>query len=118
MPKNRRCVKNKWVLKVKRNGIFRARLVACGYSQIPGIDFTEAYAPVVNDTTWRIMLVMKLILGLDAVLIDVECAFLEGDLEEEVYMNCPQGLQDVNDKDHCLQLKKWSKAQNNGIPSL
>ena len=52
------------------------------------------------------MLVMKLLLGLDAVLIDVECTFLEGDLEEEVYMNCPEGLAGFNNKDHCLRLKK------------
>ena len=52
MPANRRCVKNKWVLKIKRDGRFRARLVACGYSQVPGVDFTENYAPVVNDVTW------------------------------------------------------------------
>ena len=36
VPDNRRCVKCKWVFKIKRNGVFRARLVACGYSQIPG----------------------------------------------------------------------------------
>ena len=47
--KNRRCVKKKWVFKIKRSGKFRARLVACGYSQIPGIDHEENYAPVVND---------------------------------------------------------------------
>ena len=33
MPKGRTCVKNKWIFEMKRNGIFRARLVACGYSQ-------------------------------------------------------------------------------------
>ena len=37
IPSNRRCVKSKWVFKIKRNGVFRARLVACGYSQIPGV---------------------------------------------------------------------------------
>ena len=49
MEAGRRCVKHKWVFEIKRSGIFRARLVACGYSQIPGTDFTEVYAPVVND---------------------------------------------------------------------
>jgi hypothetical protein len=35
IPKERQCVKHKWVFEIKRNGVFRARLVACGYSQIP-----------------------------------------------------------------------------------
>ena len=48
----RRCVKSKWIFKIKRNGVYRARLVACGYSQIPGLDFTEIlYSPIINNTT-------------------------------------------------------------------
>jgi Reverse transcriptase (RNA-dependent DNA polymerase) len=39
VPKDRRCIKCKWIFKNKRNGVFRARLVACGYSQVPGVDF-------------------------------------------------------------------------------
>ena len=106
MPINRRCVKSKWVFKVKRNGVFRARLVACGYSQIPGVDFTENYAPVINDVTWRIMLVMMLLYNLEGILLDVECAFLEGELEEEVYMDCPEGLSGVDNTVDCLRLEK------------
>jgi hypothetical protein len=54
MDKGRRCVKCKWVLKIKRNGVYRARLVACGYSQVPGIDFNEVpYSPVINNVTYR-----------------------------------------------------------------
>ncbi len=60
IPNGRNCIKNKWVFKTKRNGIFRARLVACGYSQIPGVDFQESYAPVINDVTFRILLVTML----------------------------------------------------------
>jgi hypothetical protein len=45
IPINCQCIKNKWILKVIRNGIFQARLVACGYRQVPGIDFSERLAP-------------------------------------------------------------------------
>jgi Reverse transcriptase (RNA-dependent DNA polymerase) len=45
---DRRCIKCKWIIKFKQNGVFRARLVACGYSQVPGVDFNESYAPVIN----------------------------------------------------------------------
>ena len=57
MPVNRRCVKFRWNFAVKKNGKFRARLVACGYSQIPEIDFNDNYAPVVNDVTYRVLLI-------------------------------------------------------------
>ena len=79
MPPNKRCVKHKWVLNIKRNGVFRARLVACGYSQIPGVDFTENFAPVINDVTYRILLILSIMKGYKPVLIDVETAFLHGD---------------------------------------
>ena len=49
MPPGSVPIKTKWVFKIKRNGKFRARLVACGYSQIPGVDFTEDYSPVIHD---------------------------------------------------------------------
>jgi hypothetical protein len=49
---------------VKRNGIFQARLVACGYSQVPGIDFSESFAPVLNDVSFRIMLIAKILFGI------------------------------------------------------
>jgi hypothetical protein len=52
IPENRRTIKFKWIIKIKQNGIFRARLVACGYSQIPGIDFNESFAPVINDISF------------------------------------------------------------------
>jgi Reverse transcriptase (RNA-dependent DNA polymerase) len=52
MPRGRRCVHCKWVFDIKRNGVFCARLVECGYYQIPGVDFTEAYSPVINDVTF------------------------------------------------------------------
>jgi hypothetical protein len=44
VPKDRRCIKCKWIFKIKRNGVFRARLVACRYSQVPGDDFNESLA--------------------------------------------------------------------------
>jgi hypothetical protein len=90
MPVNRRCVKHKWVFDIKRNGTFRARLVACGYTQVPGIDFTEAYSPVINDVCFRIMIIFQMVWNLKAKIIDVETAFLHGDFEEEIFMDCPK----------------------------
>ena len=104
IPEERRCIKCKWIFKIKRNGIFRARLVACGYSQVPGVDFNESYAPVINDVSFRVMLIIKLIRGLQASIVDVETAFLHGNLQEEIYMMIPEGMN--ANKNSCLRLKR------------
>ena len=104
IPKDRRCIKCKWIFDIKRDGRFRARLVACGYSQVPGVDFVESYAPVINDITWQILIVLKIMMGYDALIVDVETAFLHGDLEETIFMDCPPGMKARNDE--CCLLKK------------
>ena len=108
LPNGRKTIKCKWVFKIKRNGIFRARLIACGYSQIPGVDFLEHFAPVINDITWRILLIAMFIWELDAWLIDIETAFLHGDFEagERIFMDCPLGMENINPKEDCLELLK------------
>jgi len=58
--------------------------VCLGYSQIPGVDFSDNYAPVGNDVTFRVVMVLRLMFGFHAVLLDVEIAFLYGKLEEEI----------------------------------
>ena len=92
MPNGKRCVKHKWVFKVKQNGVFRARLVACGYSQIPGVDFGDHFAPVVNDISYQTMIAIMMMCGLKAKIVDVETAFLHGDLDKEIYMEAPEGI--------------------------
>ena len=92
IPRDRRLVKCKWVFEIKRNGIFRCRLVACGYSQVGGVDFDQIYNSVVNDVTFRIMLTAKLVWGLQSGLFDVETAFLNADMDKELYMAIPEGL--------------------------
>jgi Reverse transcriptase (RNA-dependent DNA polymerase) len=69
---------------------FRARLVARGYSQIPGIDFNESFTPAMYDVNPRIMLVADLIWNLLACIVDVETAFLHAELQEDIYMNIPE----------------------------
>ena len=78
IPIDRRLVPRKWVFKVKRDGMCKARLVALGYSQVPGIDFIENFAPAVNDVTFRIALTRMMVENLDSMFMDVETAFLYG----------------------------------------
>jgi transposase InsO family protein len=98
MPKGKRCVKHRWVFNIKRSGTFKARLVACGYSQVPGIDFTEIYSPVSHDVTFRILLIVQILWKLTAKQLDIGSAFLYGDLKEEIYMECPEGLDHLEDE--------------------
>jgi hypothetical protein len=82
--------------------------VACGYSQIPGVDYTENYyyAPVISDVTYQILLICEIILGLTLKIVDMEIAFLHGDLEDgqEIFMDCPGGIK--HEVRECLQLQK------------
>ncbi|MEM9079013.1 MAG: reverse transcriptase domain-containing protein, partial [Bacteroidota bacterium] len=95
---------------MKRNGVYRARLVAQGFSQIPGVDFTESYSPVVNDVTFRVVLTRMIVDKLDAQVVDIDNAFLNGDLEHEIYMKIPDGykecLEEFLDDGDCLKLLK------------
>jgi Reverse transcriptase (RNA-dependent DNA polymerase) len=58
IPEGQKLIGSKWVFKEKRDGRFRARLVCLGYSQIPGVDFSDNYAPVGNDVTFQIVMVL------------------------------------------------------------
>jgi len=95
------CIKCKRVLKIKRDGVFCACLVAC---EIPSLDFSEQHMPVINDTAWWILLLAKLMWEPDASLIDIDTAFLYRVLEEEIYMDLPKGLTAFDSK--CLLLLK------------
>jgi len=55
VPEGRRLIGSKWVFKEKLDGCFCSQLVFLGYSQAPGVDFSNNFAPVVNDVTFRIV---------------------------------------------------------------
>ena len=104
IPKNRRLIKCKWVFEVKRNGVFRCRLVACGYSQVAGIDFEEIFCPVANDVTFRLLIILLMIWELDVMMFDIGTAFLNADMSHEVYMEIPEGVE--AELDECMMLLK------------
>ena len=90
--------------------VYRARLVAKGYDQIPGVDFTENFAPVVSDVTIRtVMMLLLYNPGWIAYIVDVETAFLYGEMDVDLYMEIPEGLQyfeDVDPSTDCLKLRR------------
>ena len=94
-PNDRRLVGCRWVFKVKRNGVYHAGLVAKGFSRIPCVDFTDNYSPVVNDVTFRVVVARMLIENMKGKVVDIDNAFLNGDLEHEIYMKIPEGYDEV-----------------------
>ena len=93
---NRRLIGNKWVFKIKRDGTYRARLVALGYSQIPRIDYTDNFAPVAHDVSFRIALARMMVEKLDSLVMDVETALLYGEINEEIFMKSPVGMEEID----------------------
>ena len=69
---------------------FKARLVARGFTMRAGVDFGETFSPVVNIASLRFFLAISAHLDLEILHLDVMTAFLNGDLEEHVYMVLPQ----------------------------
>ena len=100
----------KWVFKVKNNNRHRARLVAQGFSQIPGVDYFESHSPVMSEVTFRTLLLLSLQKGWDIVAIDIEKAFLEAKLDENIYIKPPPGLDLVENIDTTNKICKLNKA--------
>lgn len=102
-PKNRRILKTKWVFKIKRNPQeesqrFKARLVARGYEQIQGEDYNETFCSVVRFNTLRCLFAVAARKEYEIDHLDVITAFLNGDLDEEIYIELPEGLAEKQNK--------------------
>jgi len=90
--KHQKTIGCRWIFKIKSDGRYKSRLVAQGYTQEHGIDYFETFAPVARLSTIRIMLALAARYRLHIQQMDVQTAFLYGELEEECYMEQPPGF--------------------------
>lgn len=92
LPAGRTAIGCRWLFRKKDDGRYKARLVAKGYSQQQGIDYEETFAPVAKFTTIRILLALSCENDWEIEGMDVKTAFLNGTLEERIYMQVPEGI--------------------------
>ena len=102
LPLGRKAIGSRWVFKVKRNANgsierHKARLVAQGFSQQPGFDFTETFAPTPKWAALCAVVAIAALEDLELESVDISSAYLNGELTEEVYMRQPEGFVEKGD---------------------
>lgn len=108
---DRKIIPCKWVYKLKTDAHgnitrYKARLVIKGFNQVAGVDYNETFSPVVRHSSLRTLFALAAEMDLKMHHLDVDTAFLNGDLEEEVYMNQPQGFMKKGDEEKVCLLQK------------
>ena len=110
-PENVNFIGTKWIFKNKTDEdgeIIRnkSRLVAQGYTKVEGVDFDESFTPVARLESIRILMSIACTMNFKLYQMNVKCAFFNGYLNEEVFVEQPKGFQDPHFPDHVLRLKK------------
>lgn len=97
----------KWIYRIKRDSHgsinrCKAHIVPKGFNQQLGVDLVDTFSPVVKHTTIRMILALAIAYNWPLFQLDVECAFLHGDLSEAVFMAQPQGYIDSTKPTHVV----------------
>nr|GFA31599.1 retrovirus-related Pol polyprotein from transposon TNT 1-94 [Tanacetum cinerariifolium] len=111
LPPNGKTVGSKWLFKKKTDvdgnvHIYKACLMAKGYTQTPGIDYEETFSPVADIRAIRILIAIAAYYDYEIWQMDVKTAFLNGYLNEEVYMEQPEGFVNLKYPNRVCKLKR------------
>ena len=85
-------------------------MVAKAFSQIPGLDFTDNFSPVVNNVTFQVVITQMIIKKWDAKIVDIDNAFLNGELKHEIYIAIPEGYAECVEQCEENKVLKLEKA--------
>jgi len=101
----------KWIYKLKKDLMnvilrYKARLVAQGFFQVFGVDYTDTYSPVAKFVSIRIFLAISVQLGLIIHTMDVDTAFLNADIDEDIWVKIPEGTKLAANDDGIYKLRK------------
>jgi len=97
LPPGKKALTSRWIFRLKKDMFgaitkYKARLVIRGFLQQAGIDYDEIFAPVVRMEALRVLLALVCIEDLEAHAMDIHTAFLNGTVEEDIYMVIPEGM--------------------------
>src|SRR4051812_48819202 len=111
LPNDRKVVENKWIFNKKTDAdgnvtVYKARLVAKGFRQIQGVDYDETFSPLAMLKSVRIMLAIVAYFDYEIWQMDVKTVFLNGNIEEELYMIQPKGFVDPKDANKVCKLQR------------
>lgn len=99
----------KWVFKLKSDNCFSAHLVAMGLKKIPGIDYQTSHSPVLTDIYFSLILILNIQRCWYMMPIDIDKAFLEPKIYEDIYITVPQVLYHTMNIDRKLSIFKLNK---------
>ena len=120
LPPGRRALRAKWVFRIKRGPMgeilrYKARWVVRGFEQREGIDFNETFASVVKPMSYRAIFAIAAANDWEIHAMDVKTALLYGDVDEEIYVEQPEGFEDGTDRVQIEKSTLWFEAVSSNL---